>query len=88
MSSGEKNDEDAKKGGFFKKMFGTPGKNSSTEQPKKHTNRTVGFSKTSKHLERDDGQKQHTQDGSPDAGLGGEDPNPDQILRDSSDARK
>ncbi|KAH9287165.1 hypothetical protein ECG_01646 [Echinococcus granulosus] len=82
MSSDEKKDEDAKKEGFFKKLFSTPSKSSSTDKPKKHGNKTA-FRKTPKHA-GDDDQKQHTHDGNPDMEQGEKDPKTDQVLRDES----
>ncbi|VDM33507.1 unnamed protein product [Hydatigera taeniaeformis] len=87
MSSDAKKDEDTKKEGFFKKMFSAPGKGSSTDKPKKHTNKIGGLGKTSKHSGGNADQK-NTHDESPDAGHGEKDPNPDQVLRDSTDACK
>ncbi|KAL5961909.1 hypothetical protein TSMEX_010222 [Taenia solium] len=82
MPSGEKKDAGAKKEGFFRKIFGTPGMSSATDKPKKHT------SKTSKHCGGDDDQKDHPHDESPDAGHEGKGPNTDQVLLDGSDASK
>ncbi|CDS40242.1 expressed conserved protein [Echinococcus multilocularis] len=82
MSSDEKKDEDAKKEGFFKKLFSTPSKSSPNDKPHKHGNKAA-FRKTPKQAGGDD-QKQHDHDGNPDAEQGEKDRKTDQVLCDDS----